>query len=141
VTFIVLAVVLLLCGGGSLSAYLLLRNADGAGAGDPQTAATDFLDAVYEQQSARRAADLVCSAARNRDEIAKKVDEIKRSVRAYKDPRFVRSELTVQQKSDERALVATTMTLVTGDDRIAEQKLRLTVVHKTGWRVCEVESS
>ena len=50
-----LVVTLLLCGGGAVSAYLLLRNAEnGDGAPDPATAVSRFLTAVYTEQDAGR---------------------------------------------------------------------------------------
>jgi hypothetical protein len=137
----VLAVVLLICGGGGVSAYLLLRDIDGPGADDPKAAVTGFLEAVYHQRDARRAAQLTCSDARDRGAIARKIDEISDTVRGYRSPRFSWDEPKVEDEKSDRALVSVKITLTTGDDRIAEQRLDLTVVRKskTGWWVCEVE--
>lgn len=140
-TTIMLAVLLLL-GGGGVSAYLMLRKADGPGAADPRSAVTQFLAAVYTEQDARRAAALVCPDARNQDSITRKIDEITGSVRRYRDPRFSWDEPRVEDETSDRARVTVTITLTTGDDRIAEQRLGLTVVREetAGWWVCEVES-
>jgi hypothetical protein len=139
ITLIVLGVVLLLCAGGGVSAYFLLRNVDGAGADDPKAAVTDFLTAMYTDQDARKAASLVCSESRDENKITKKVDEIKSSVRKYQNPRFRWDDPKVEQETSQRALVSANVTLSTGDDRVSQQRLSLTVVHKTGWWVCEVE--
>jgi hypothetical protein len=139
VTIIVLAGVLLLCGGGGVSAYRLLRNADGQGADDPKAAVIDFLEAVYTQQDPRRAAQLICSESRDQDIIAKKIDEIRKSVRGYRNPRFSWDDPRVEDESSDRARVSAKIILTTGDDQVAEQELSLTVVRKTGWWVCEVE--
>jgi hypothetical protein len=140
ITVIVLAVVLLLCGGGGVSAYLLLRNGDGPGAADPRTAVIQFLDAVYRAQDARLAAALVCPAARDGEAITRKVDEVRDAVRRYRDPWFSWDEPRVEDETSDRARVSVKITLTTGDDRTAEQRLSLTVVRDTGWWVCEVES-
>jgi hypothetical protein len=139
-TVIVLAGVLLFCGGGGLSAYLLLRDVEGQGADNPKVAVTDFLEAVYTQQDPRRAAQLICSEARDRDAVAEKIDEIRTSVRRYHSPRFSWDDPKVEDESRDRARVSVKITLTTGDDQVAEQELSLTVVRKTGWWVCEVEA-
>jgi hypothetical protein len=139
VTLVVLAVVLLLCGGGGVSAYLLLRDAGGPGAADATTAVTGFLEAVYVQRDAGRAAQLTCPDARDRDAVARKIDQIGHSVREYPSPRFSWDEPKVEDEESDRAVVSVRITLTTGDDRTAEQRLRLTVVRDAGWWVCEVE--
>lgn len=139
ITGIVLVAVLVLCGGGGISAYLLLRDADGQGADDPKVAVTDFLRAVYTDRDAAAAEKLVCSEARDSAGIGKKVDEVKAYLKKYRDPRFTWAEPTVEDQNSDRAVVATKITMTTGDDQVAEQRLTLTVVHKTGWWVCEVE--
>jgi hypothetical protein len=103
---------------------------------------TQFLEAVYTDRDARRAGALACTDARNEDTITRKVDEIAASARRYRDPRFSWEEPRVEDETSDRALVIVKITLTTGDDRIAEQRLGLTVVRKDagGWWVCEVES-
>jgi hypothetical protein len=44
----------------------------------------------------------------------------------------------VEQQDADKAVVSTTLTVLTADDRSAEQQLRFTLVHKTGWWVCDV---
>lgn len=139
VTSIVLAVVLVLCGGGGLATFLLLRNAEnGEGAADPVAAVDRFMTAVYSHQDTGEAAGLVCSEARDEERIARKVAEVKGYAKTYKNPRFRWDEPTVDDQNDERALVSLTLTMTTGDEKTARQKLNFTVVKKTGWWICEV---
>jgi flagellar basal body-associated protein FliL len=133
------AFTLLLCGGGALSAFLLLRNAEnGKGAPDPATAVTRFLTAVYTEQDAKAANELVCREARDDKKITAKVDEVKRYAEEYSGPSFRWDEPTVASENDKRALVAVALTLTTTDEKSAQQDLTFTVVKKTGWWVCEV---
>jgi hypothetical protein len=135
----VLAVVLILCAGGGASAWLLLRNVEtGDGAAEPVTAVNDFLEAVYTDKDPGRAADLVCSEARDEAEIAKKVDEVKGYSDTYDSPRFEWEDPQVDNQNEERALVTVKLRMTTADEKTAEQELTFTVVRKTGWWVCEV---
>jgi hypothetical protein len=136
---IVLAVVLLFCAVGSVGAFLLLRNVEsGEGAAEPAAAVDDFLRAVYTDQDAEKAARLVCSEARDEAEIAKKVKEVKAYATTYKNPRFRWDEPKVDDQDTERALVSVKLTMMTGDEKMSTQQLKITVVQKTGWWVCEV---
>ena len=130
---------LLLCGGGAFSAFLLLRNADdGDGAPDPATAVTRFLSAVYTEQDAAAANDLVCREARDRKKIAAKVDEVKGYSSRYDAPEFRWDEPAVSGQQDQRATVVVDLTMTTNDEKTAAQRLTFTTVKKTGWWVCEV---
>ncbi|GIJ21893.1 Rv0361 family membrane protein [Micromonospora lutea] len=134
-----LVVVLLLCAGGGVVAFLTLRNAEaGEGAPDPSVAVDDFLTAVYQDRDAAKAADLVCTAARDQDKIQAKVAEIEEYVSTYQNPRFRWDTPTVDNETGDRATVTTTVTVTTADEKIADQDLRFTVIRKTGWWVCEV---
>jgi hypothetical protein len=135
----VLAVVLILCAGGGVSAWLLLRSMEsGEGAAEPATAVEEFLDAVYNAKDAARATELVCAEARDSDAITKKVNEVKAYDEKYDSPRFDWPEPTVDNQNEERAIVSVKLRMVTADEKTAEQDLKFTVVHKTGWWVCDV---
>ncbi|SCL62087.1 hypothetical protein GA0070606_3559 [Micromonospora citrea] len=136
---IALAVILLLCAGGGVVAFLTLRDAEsGTGANEPVAAVEEFLTAVYQDRDADRAATLVCSSARDDKKIAAKVAEVEKYVSTHQNPRFRWSSPRVDSQAGERATVTTKVTMTTADEKIAEQDLRFTVVKKTGWRVCEV---
>jgi hypothetical protein len=139
ITSIVLAAALLLCGGGGTAAFLTLRNAeDGPGANEPAVAVQDFLTAVYQDRDAKKAAKLVCSAARDEKEIADKVAEVRKYATQYRNARFRWTKPKVDDQNEERATVTTRVTMTTADEKVADQDLRFTVVQKKGWRVCEV---
>ncbi len=134
-----LAVILLLCGGGGVSAYLLLRDSEnGDGAPDPATAVNRFLTAVYKDRDATAAGGLVCSEARDTEKVSAKVDEVKGYDTRYDHPSFTWESPSVASESDERALVSVGITMTTQDEKTARQQLTFTVVKKTGWWVCEV---
>ncbi|WP_198348029.1 hypothetical protein [Plantactinospora sp. KBS50] len=135
---VVLGVVLLLCGGGGLTAFLLLRGGDGDGAPDPVAATDGFLRAVYLDRDVTEAAALVCPAARDKAKITKKIEEIEGYGTTYPNPRFRWTPPVVADQNSERAVVTTRLTMITGDERFAEQQLTLTVVDQAGWWVCEV---
>ncbi|GIJ28244.1 hypothetical protein Vqi01_34060 [Micromonospora qiuiae] len=134
-----LAVVLLLCAGGGVAAFLTLRNAEsGEGAPEPSVAVDDFLTAVYQERDAAKAARLVCGAARDQDQIRAKVAEIETYVSTHQNPRFRWDTPTVNNETGDRATVTATVTVTTADEKIADQDLRFTVIRRSGWWVCEV---
>jgi len=139
ITAIVLAGVLVLCGGGGLAGYLVLRDVDtGEGAAEPVAAVESFLDAVYVKQNATAAATLICGEARDLGALQDKVDEVQRYARTYPNPRYKWDPPKVEQQDAEKALVSTRLTVLTADDRSTAEQLRFTVVHKTGWWVCDI---
>ncbi|MFG2063446.1 hypothetical protein ACGFIK_18740 [Micromonospora sp. NPDC048871] len=134
-----LAVVLLLCAGGGVAAFLTLRQAEaGEGAPEPSVAVDEFLTAVYQERDAAKAARLVCSAARDQEKIRAKVAEVEEYLSAHQSPRFRWDTPTVNNETGDRATVTATVTVTTADEKIADQALRFTVIRKTGWWVCEV---
>ncbi|MFI5488886.1 hypothetical protein ACIBXA_00085 [Micromonospora echinaurantiaca] len=136
---IALAVVLVLCVGGGVAAFFTLRNAEtGTGAKEPAVAVDEFLTAVYKDRDATKAANLVCSAARDDDRIAAKVAEVEKYVGTHQNPRFRWTKPKVDNQTGDRATVSTKVTMTTADEKVADQELRFTVVQKTGWWVCEV---
>jgi hypothetical protein len=136
---LVFAVLLLLCVGGGVTAFLLLRDTEsGEGAPEPAAAVDAFMRAVYADRDATKAAALVCSEARDEAAIAKKVEEVEGYVATYPSPRFHWSPPRIDERNDGAARVSTMLTMTTGDERVAEQRLTFRVVDKTGWWVCEV---
>jgi hypothetical protein len=133
-----LAATLMLCAGGATSAYFLLRDADNPGSPDPATAVNRFLTAVYTQQDASAADDLVCREARDKTKLADRVSEIKAYSDGYQDPVYHWDEPAVSNSGEDRALVSVEVTMSTGDEKTARQDLEFTVIRKTGWLVCEV---
>ena len=135
---VALVATLLLCGGGAVSAYFLLRDADNPGSPDPATAVNRFLTAVFTQQDAAAADTLVCRESRDKTKLADRVNEIKTYADGYQEPVFRWADPSVSTENTDRALVSVQLTMSTGDEKTAEQDLRFTVIRKTGWLVCEV---
>jgi hypothetical protein len=134
-----LAATLLLCGGGAVSAYFLLRDADNPGSPDPATAVNRFLTAVYTQQDATSAETLVCRESRDKTKLTDRVNEIRTYANGYTDPVFRWGDPAVSDQTADRANVSVELTMSTSDEKTAKQDLRFTVIHKTGWLVCEVD--
>jgi hypothetical protein len=134
-----LTVILLFCGGGAVSAYFLVSNADtGKGAADPATAVNRFLTAVYTQQDPAVAEQLVCRQARDKKKLTDRVNQIKGYANEYDGPTFRWTDPAVNGQTEERAVVTTQLTLSTDDEKQAQQTLTFTTIHKTGWLVCDV---
>lgn len=133
-----LVATLLLCGGGAVSAYLLLRDADNPGSPDPATAVNRFLTAVYSRQDAAAADDLVCREARDQTKINERIREIKAYSDGYQEPVYRWADPTVASAEDDRAVVSVRLSMSTSDEKTAQQDLEFTVIRKTGWLVCEV---
>ncbi|GAB3796355.1 hypothetical protein ACFOX0_28280 [Micromonospora zhanjiangensis] len=136
---IVLGVVVLLCGGGGLAAFLFLSDGEsGEGAPEPVAAVDSFLTAVYVDKDPAKAAGLVCSEARDDQKLTRKVDEVKGYATKYRSPRFRWTTPKVDDQNSERARVSVTLTMTTADEKTTDQSLTFVVVRKTGWWVCDV---
>jgi hypothetical protein len=133
-----LVATLLLCGGGAVSAYFLLRDADNPGSPDPATAVNRFLTAVYTQEDATSAEKFVCREARDPAKLSDRVNQIRTYASGYTDPIFRWGDPAVSDQTTDRATVSVRLTMSTGDEKTAQQDLKFTVIHKTGWLVCEV---
>jgi hypothetical protein len=139
---IALAGALVLCAGGGVAAWLLTRDPDRNGAADPTVAVETFLQAIYHDQDADRAADLVCSEARDQASLQTKIDEIRAYQETLVNPTFEWTEPTLVEESDQQAVLAVTVTMTTGDEKTADQTLQMRVLDKNdnGWWVCDVQS-
>ncbi|MGC4811268.1 hypothetical protein ACLQ29_12170 [Micromonospora sp. DT228] len=136
---IALVVIMVLCVGGGVLAFLTLRNAEtGEGAKEPAVAVDEFLTAVYKDRDATKATNRVCAASRDDKKIAAKVAEVQKYASEYQNPRFRWTTPKVDNQTGDRATVSTRVTMTTADEKVADQDLRFTVVQKTGWWVCEV---
>ncbi|GAA2693495.1 Rv0361 family membrane protein [Actinoplanes palleronii] len=127
-----------LCGGGAASAYFLLRDSDNPGSPDPTTAVNRFLTAVYTQQDAGAAEDLVCRKSRDETKLADRVQQIRGYADGYEGAVFRWDEPAVTSDADGEAEVGVRVVMSTEDEKTAAQDLQFTVVRKSGWLVCEV---
>jgi len=138
---LIIAIVAVVLVGGATTAILLARGGGGEGQPSPTAAATNFLTAVYKDKDATKAARYVCSSARDKGDITKKVDEVKAYAAKFnRDPQFTWDEPKVENSGKETATVAVTVRFSTSDDRAAEQKLSITTVKNDGWLVCEIKA-
>ncbi|WP_436525649.1 Rv0361 family membrane protein [Actinoplanes sp. HUAS TT8] len=127
-----------LCGGGAVSAYLLFRDSDDTGSPDPATAVNRFLTAVYTQQDAGAAQDLVCRKARDTTKLNDRVQQIRDYADGYEGATFRWDDPSVTNGANGEAEVGVRVVMSTEDEKTAAQELEFTVVRKTGWLVCEV---
>ena len=132
------AATLVLCGGGAVSAYFLFRDADNPGSADPATAVNRFLTAVYTQQDAKTAGNLVCRKSRDDRKLTQRVEQITAYADGYAGAVFRWDDPAVSSTTDEEATGAVRVVLSTSDEKTAAQDLEFTVVRKAGWLVCEV---
>jgi hypothetical protein len=139
---IALAGALVLCAGGGVAAWLLTRDPDRNGAESPTVAVQSFLQAVYHNQNAAQAADMVCAEARDEASLETKINEIKTYQETEVNPTFEWTEPAVVEEREQLAIVAVTVTMTTGDEKTADQNLQVSVLDKesNGWWVCDLET-
>jgi hypothetical protein len=138
---VILAVVVVLGGGGAGAAYFLTRDQDGVGQATPQAAVEDFLQAIYVDQNATKAAALTCHDARDSKKIEAKLDEIYQQNKQYDTPRYTWGTPSTDESGQDRAVLSTTVTLSTANVQQATQKLKFIVIHRNGWFVCDVQKT
>jgi hypothetical protein len=139
---IALAGALVLCASGGIVAWLLNRDPDRNGAESPTVAVQTFLQAVYHDQDASRAADLVCAEARDEGSLETKINEIRSYQETQVNPTFEWTDPAVVDETEQLAVVEVTVTMTTADEKTADQNLRVSVLDKAenGWWVCEVQT-
>jgi hypothetical protein len=142
IAVIALAGALVLCAGGGGAAWLLTRDPDRNGAESPTVAVQSFLQAIYHDQDAGSAADLVCSEARDQASLETKINEIRTYQETEVNPTFEWTEPDVVDETEELAVVDVTVTMTTADEKTADQNLRVSVLDKAenGWWVCDVQT-
>lgn len=139
ITAVVLGVVLLLCAAGGVGAFFLLRDTEGKGAASAEDAAQDFLTAVYKDGDVTSAEKLVCGEARDREALAAKIKEVEAQLAGLRDPSITWNNPKISNETAERAETTVTVKLTTSDEKLSEQKLKLILVKRDGWFVCEVK--
>lgn len=138
ITAIVLGVLLLLCGAGGVAAYVLLNGGEGKGADTASTAAQEFLTAIYKERNATKAEALVCKEARDRKAIDSKIKELEDKQEQLKSPAYTWDTIKVENQTETRGESTITIKLTTSDEKVAEQTVKLELVKRDGWFVCEV---
>jgi flagellar basal body-associated protein FliL len=139
ITGIVLGVLALLCAAGGVGAFFLLRGGEGKGAATAKEAADGFLTAIYKDGEPADATKLVCKEARDEKAITSKVNEVKDQKSKLQSPTITWSSVDVKNETAESADTTVTLKLTTTDEKISEQTLKLQLVKRDGWFVCEVQ--
>lgn len=139
ITAVVLGVTLLLCAAGGVGAFLLLQNSEGKGAASAKAAADDFLTAVYKDGDAETAEALVCREARDTKAIKEKINEVQAQKDKLKVPRITWETPKIENETPETAETVVTVRLTTSDEKVSAQTLRLSLVQRDGWFVCEIQ--
>jgi hypothetical protein len=135
-----LAVVIFLCAGGGTTAYFLVMNAQPRGSANPKAAVDGFLRAVFTEHDVDSAASYVCARARDSRDLAKLIDTVREQESQYSSPRTTWQTDPVQT-DDHQARAKVTLTLTTGDERVAERDITLLLVDERGWWVCDVAAA
>jgi hypothetical protein len=141
ITSIVLGVVLLLCAVGGTSAYFLVERVNGSGRPTPTAAVEGFLSAVFTEHDVDQANRFVCSDARDKSRLSKKIDELRSYEEEYKTPRYTWPTPTVTSQKKDTAILTVPVKITTADDRVAEHRLKFVTVNESGWWVCEVSDA
>jgi hypothetical protein len=135
---VVLCVVVALCLGGGLGAYVLVQNTQPRGATDPTAAVNGFLGAVFGSHSADAAAEFVCARSRDVEELTEMVEGITAFEAQFEAPRTSWDTQPVEV-TGRTAATTVRLLLIVDDAQVAEQRLRMTLVEERGWFVCDVE--
>ena len=133
IIMIVLVFVLLLGGGTTL--FLMFGRSEGTGSASPAAAVDTFLTAVFRDKSTTATERATCRSARDTEAISKRVDELRQFELRYKSPTYTWPSPTVEAQKARSATVTVPITLTTSDDRVSEQRLRITTIKADGWLV------
>ena len=139
ITAIVLGVLLVLCLVGAAGAFVLLNNHEGKGKDTARAAAQEFLTAIYKDGNATSAEKLVCKEARDAKEIGDKVKEIKDQGAKLKNPSYSWDSIKSANETETSADTIVVVKLSTSDEKLSEQTLKLMLIKRDGWFVCDVK--
>jgi flagellar basal body-associated protein FliL len=139
---LILVAALVLCGGGGTAAYFVLNNLDGKGQATPTDAVTGFLKAVYEEKDVDKASTFVCKDARDKGKLTRKINELKEYEAKYnKSPKFSWPAPKIESQNQNTAVLTVKIQFSTSDDRVAESKLKIVTINKSGWWVCDIKEA
>ncbi|WP_433213719.1 hypothetical protein ACQP00_02495 [Dactylosporangium sp. CS-047395] len=141
ITLIILAVVVVLCGGGGAAAYFVVQNNQGTGAPTAAEAVNGFLTAVYKNRNIDDALKYVCSAARDKEKLTQRIDDIRKYDGGLSSPTYTWPAPTVEKSTADEATLTTTVKVTTSDEKVAETKYRYVATHGDGWFVCEITAA
>jgi flagellar basal body-associated protein FliL len=139
ITAVVLGVLLVLCLVGAAGAFFLLNNNEGKGPATAKDAAQGFLTAIYKDGNATAAEKLVCKEARDAKEIGDKVKQIKDQGAKLNSPSYTWDSIKIANETATQADTTVVVKLSTSDEKVSEQTLKLVLVKRDGWFVCDVK--
>jgi hypothetical protein len=137
-SLVLIAVVLLLLGGGVAGAWLLIGPGV-RGTATPEGAIDGFLEGIYETHDARAAARHVCERARDDDELDQIVFQVKQHEQAYTAARTTWSYPPVQSNG-RQATAEVTLIMTTANEQVSSRVVTLLLVNDRGWWVCDVRT-
>ena len=135
---LLVALVVLAAGGGA--GYLLTRDTS-RGQATAADAVDGFLTAAYSHHDAVGAARYVCATSRDTGKLTTKINEITRQDSGYGAVQYSWSTPAAERAGADEAVLTTTVTLRTGNEQKATQRLRITATRHNGWWVCEIQQS
>jgi len=137
VAFVVLVT---LCLGGGTTSLLVVQNLEPKGTPTPEEAVEGFLRGVFTERSAANAGAYVCAENRSDDQLTRLVFEVRQFQRrnSSTDTRWTYPPVTYPARR--RASADVTLRFSTVDSQPVERRLKLTLVDRLGWWVCEVET-
>jgi hypothetical protein len=131
-------VLLALCLGGGTVSFLVVQAIEPHGAATPRDAVEGFLRGVFTDRSADPA-EFICTENRDDKDLARLVFQVRELQRRYSssDVQWTYPPLDQASKS-----IDTTVTLhySTVDGKTVDKPLRMLLVNRLGWWVCEVET-
>ena len=141
VVTVVFAVLLMLCLAGGTVSFLVVQSLEPRGTSTPEAALEGFLQAVFVDRDADRAADFVCADTRDDKQLARLVFEV-RAFSSQNESASTRwSYPGVERTGRREASADVTLSLSTSDEQVTEKKVRLLLVDDRGWWVCEAKET
>jgi hypothetical protein len=134
----VLALAVVLCGGGGTTAFIVVQDRQARGGDEPRDAIEGFLEQVFTHHSAAGAAQYVCPRSRDPEHLNELVSRVAEFQGRYNEPRTRWAYPTVE-RDGRTAEVTVTLTLTTADEQVSNRDVRLMLVEIRGWWVCDAE--
>lgn len=137
----IVATAILVVAGGSVAAFIAFGGSEGKGLASPAQVVDTFLTDVLKNKDVAAADKLVCKSAHDKSALSRKVDELRSFESKFKSPTYSWPTPTADSVKDDTAKVTAQVKLVTGDDRVSEQRMQFVTVKGDGWLVCEISTS
>jgi hypothetical protein len=134
ITSLVFGVLLLLCAGGGVGAFILVSTLEGRGANTPAVAADTLLTGIFVERDEVKASKYLCSDIEPA-RITQKINEANRLLEREPDAKYS-WEMSNKTQSKDKAVINATVTAQSAKRIISTQRLEITIISNGGWRVC-----